>query len=107
MESYFDFCNWIHAPGLLRSEIESKSHARLLSRATKLKRSGSVFNSAVESMVRKKIYKTLGDFQADLDAWLKLYNEERPRQGRWCYGKAPMQTFIDSITLANEKMIAA
>jgi hypothetical protein len=56
---------------------------------------------------RKKIYSTLDVLQADLDAWLSLYNEQRPHQGRWCYGKTPTQTFIDSIPLAKEKMIAA
>jgi hypothetical protein len=39
--------------------------------------------------------------------WLRLYNEQRPHQGRWWYGKTPMQTFIDSIPLAKEEMIAA
>jgi len=33
--------------------------------------------------------------------------ETRPHQGRWCYGKTPMDTFRDSIDLAKEKMIAA
>jgi hypothetical protein len=36
-----------------------------------------------------------------------VYNEERTHQGRWCYGKTPMQTFVDSIPLAKEKMLAA
>jgi hypothetical protein len=27
--------------------------------------------------------------------------------GRWCFGKTPMQTFLDAIPLAKEKMIAA
>lgn len=56
---------------------------------------------------RKKIYGRLDELQADLDAWLKCYNEERPHQGRWCFGKTPMQTFIDSLSLAKEKHIAA
>jgi hypothetical protein len=38
---------------------------------------------------------------------VELYNEVRTHQGRWCYGKTPMQTFLDSIPLAREKMIAA
>ena len=25
-----------------------------------------------------------------------LYNEARPHQGRWCFGKTPMQTFLDA-----------
>jgi hypothetical protein len=31
----------------------------------------------------------------------------RPHQGRWCYGKTPLQTFIDSAPLAREKVVAA
>jgi len=56
---------------------------------------------------RKKIYLSAADLQADLDGWLREYNEERPHQGRWCYGKTPMQTFVDTIPLAKEKLIAA
>ncbi|MGF6471059.1 hypothetical protein OKW50_007367 [Paraburkholderia youngii] len=43
--------------------------------------------------------------QTDLDAWLDQYNNEREYQGRWCYGKAPMRTFLDSLQLAREKLI--
>jgi hypothetical protein len=34
------------------------------------------------------------------------YNEERPHQGRWCFGKTPLQTFLDATPLAKEKLIA-
>jgi transposase InsO family protein len=56
---------------------------------------------------RKKIYRTIDELQADLDAWLQSYNEARPHQGRWCFGKTPLQTFCDSLTLAKEKLMAA
>jgi hypothetical protein len=56
---------------------------------------------------RKKIYRTLDDLQTDLDVWLQEYNAQRSHQGRWCYGKTPMHTFIDSVSLAKEKMLAA
>jgi transposase InsO family protein len=55
---------------------------------------------------RKKIYTTLADLQADLDQWLKEYHEERPHQGRWCDGRTPIQTFLDTIPLAKEKLLA-
>ena len=32
---------------------------------------------------------------------------QRPHQGRWCFGKTPMQTFLDAMPMAKEKMIAA
>ena len=67
----------------------------------------TVLNEFYRVAFRKKIYSTLDVLQADLDAWLSLYNEQRPHQGRWCYGKTPTQVFIDSIPLAKEKMIAA
>ncbi|MCL4160696.1 UNVERIFIED_CONTAM: hypothetical protein GTU68_049295 [Idotea baltica] len=54
---------------------------------------------------RKKIYKSIEELQADLDQWMKYYNEERPHSGRYCYGKTPMQTFNDSKQLAKEKML--
>ena len=28
-------------------------------------------------------------------------------QGRWCFGKTPMQTFLDAMPMTKEKMIAA
>ena len=38
---------------------------------------------------RKKVYRSTDELQADLDAWIKEYNEARPHQGRWCFGKTP------------------
>ncbi len=55
---------------------------------------------------RKKIYGSILELQSDLEAWVRSYNEERPHQGRWCFGKTPMQTFLDGVSLA-KKMIAA
>ena len=56
---------------------------------------------------RKKIYRTLEELQLDLDAWIEESNKQRPHQGRWCYGKTPMQTFVDRVPLAKEKILAA
>ncbi len=47
----------------------------------------------------------IGTLQLDLDAWLDQYNNQREHQGRWCYGKTPMRTFLDSLELAKEKLI--
>jgi hypothetical protein len=54
---------------------------------------------------RKKLYRTLEELQADLDAWLAEYNRERSHSGKYCFGKTPMQTFLDSRRLAQEKML--
>jgi transposase InsO family protein len=56
---------------------------------------------------RKKVYGSIAELQADLDRWVETYNEERPHQGRWGFGKTPQQTFLDAKPLAREKSIAA
>jgi transposase InsO family protein len=56
---------------------------------------------------RKKIYGSLAELQEDLDSFLRRYNEVRTHQGRWCYGKTPMQTLLDTLPLAKEKLQAA
>jgi transposase InsO family protein len=56
---------------------------------------------------RKKVYRGIEDLQADLDTWVASYNESRPHQGRWCFGKTPIQTFLDATSLAREKIMAA
>jgi transposase InsO family protein len=54
---------------------------------------------------RKKLYGNLETLQADLDEWLHYYNHERPHSGRYCFGKTPMETFNESITLAKQKLL--
>jgi hypothetical protein len=56
---------------------------------------------------RKKLYGSIAELQADLDQWLEEFNRRRPHQGRWCFGKTPLQTFLDAKPIAEEKMIAA
>ena len=67
----------------------------------------TILNEFYRVAFRKKVYRSIEELQADLDLWIEEYNEVRTHQGRWCYGKTPMQTFRDSIDLAREKMIAA
>ena len=56
-----------------------------------------------DTAFRKKIYRNIEELQNDVDQWLKYYNEERPHSGKYCYGKTPMQTFLDSKKIALEK----
>lgn len=67
----------------------------------------TVLNEFYRIAFRRKIYRSIEELQADLDQWMAGYNEERPHQGRWCFGKTPMQTFLDAKPIAKEKMIAA
>lgn len=54
---------------------------------------------------RKKIYNSIEELQTDADLWLKQYNELRPHSGRYCYGKTPMQTFTEALSIVLEKQM--
>lgn len=54
---------------------------------------------------RKKIYTSLEQLQEDVDRWLEEYNTNRTHSGKYCYGKTPMETFLDSLQLVHEKLI--
>lgn len=54
---------------------------------------------------RKKLYRGLDELQADLDDWMREYNRERSHSGKYCYGKTPLQTLLDSKHLAHDKML--
>jgi transposase InsO family protein len=67
----------------------------------------TVLNEFYRVAFRRKIYPSIEQLQADLDLWLREYNEVRPHQGRWCYGKTPAQTFAAAAPLAREKTLDA
>jgi transposase InsO family protein len=54
---------------------------------------------------RKKLYESLESLQADLDHWIKDYNEHRTHTGKYCFGRTPWETFESSKQLAFEKMV--
>ncbi len=67
----------------------------------------TMLNEFYRIAFRKKIYATIGELQRDLDHWMAEYNEERPHQGRYCFGKTPTQTFLDARAIAQDKQIGA
>ena len=54
---------------------------------------------------RKKIYMTLEELQKDLDEWIDDYNKNRPHQGKRCQGKTPIETFLENVPLAKQKIL--
>lgn len=37
--------------------------------------------------------------------WLEHYNKERTHTGKHCFGRTPYQTLLETIPLAEEKML--
>ena len=54
---------------------------------------------------RKKLYESIESLQADLDQWIKEYNEQRTHSGKYCFGRTPWETFESSKQLALGKMV--
>jgi len=65
----------------------------------------TILNEFYQVAFRKKLYRSIEELQADVDQWIEYYNKERPHSGKYCFGKTPMQTFLDSIQLAKDKVI--
>src|SRR5687767_3954758 len=65
----------------------------------------TIQNEFYATAFRRKLYRSLEELQADADIWVKDYNEQRTHSGKHCFGKTPMQTFIDSRHLALEKQL--
>ncbi len=64
----------------------------------------TVLDEFYQVAFRKRVYSSLEELQRELDLWLKEYNEDRPHSGKYCDGKTPMQTFLDTLPLAKAKM---
>jgi hypothetical protein len=64
-----------------------------------------MLNGFYQVAFRKRIYGDIAQLQADLDVWMASYNEQCSHQGRWCNGKTPMQTFIDSKPVASALVV--
>ena len=65
----------------------------------------TIQNEFYASAFRRKLYDSLEQLQADVDTWLESYNAERTHSGKYCYGKTPLQTFIEAAPLAYSKQL--
>ena len=92
--------------------LENIDHTRTKAKSPQTNGICERFNKTIlqefyQVALRRKLYRSMTDLQADLDAWMREYNTVRTHQGRWCYGKTPMQTFIDMLPVAREKLLQA
>jgi len=92
--------------------VENIDHTRTKTKSPQTNGICERFNKTIlqefyQVALRRKLYHTIEELQADLDDWMRHYNTERTHQGRWCYGKTPMQTFVDMLPVAKEKLLQA
>lgn len=65
----------------------------------------TVLNEFYHIAFRKKYYRSVDELQSDLDEWIEYYNTERTHQGKFCFGRTPMQCFKEDKHKAQVKMI--
>ena len=91
-------------------DLENIEHTRTKTRSPQTNGICERFHQTIQnefyaSAFRRKLYHSLDELQADVDAWIQTYNAERTHSGKYCYGKTPLQTFIDSAKLAYDKQL--
>jgi len=59
----------------------------------------TVLDEFFRQAFRTKLYTSVAELQADLDAWLLYYNQERPHQGYRNMGKRPLDTINEFLAL--------
>ena len=92
--------------------VENIDHTRTKTKTPQTNGICERFNKTIlqefyQVALRRKLHRTITELQTDLDAWMGEYNTLRTHQGRWCFGKTPMQTFIDMLPVAREKLLQA
>jgi len=106
-----EYCGKKHDhPYQLYLEIEDIDHTKTKVRSPQTNGICERFHRTIQNefyaiAFRKKIYSSLEVLQKDLDDWIEWYNKERTHSGKYCFGKTPWQTFLDSKYLALEKQI--
>jgi transposase InsO family protein len=92
-------------------DLENIEHTRTKTRSPQTNGICERFHQTIQnefyaSAFRRKLYHSLEELQRDVDTWLESYNAERTHTGKYCYGKTPLQTFIDSAKFAYDRDLA-
>jgi transposase InsO family protein len=59
----------------------------------------TILDEFFRTAFRTKLFTSVEELQADLDAWLRFYNEQRPHQGYRNLGRRPLDTVAEFLAL--------
>ena len=106
-----EYCGKIeNHPYQLYMDLEDIDHTRTKTKSPQTNGICERFHRTMQEefysiIFRKKLFSSIDEIQKELDLWLDWYNTERTHSGKYCYGKTPLQTFIETKQLALEKQI--
>jgi len=106
-----EYCgNREHHEYALYLDLEGIDHSRTKTKSPQTNGICERFHQTIQNefyatAFRRKLYASLEQLQADVDVWVDSYNRERTHSGKHCFGKTPLQTFLDSKPLAIAKQL--
>jgi len=106
-----EYCgNREHHEYALYLDLENIDHTRTKTKSPQTNGICERFHQTIQNefyatAFRRKLYTSLEQLQADVDVWVDSYNRERTHSGKHCFGKTPLQTFLDSKPLAIAKQL--
>lgn len=106
-----EYCgNREHHEYALYLDLENIDHTRTKTKSPQTNGICERFHQTIQNefyatAFRRKLYTSLEQLQADVDLWVDSYNRERTHSGKHCFGKTPLQTFLDSKPLAIAKQL--
>ena len=59
-------------------------------------------SSFYDTLLRTSSFENLAELETALQEFIRFYNDKIPHQERYCFGKTPMATLVDSLHLINE-----
>lgn len=106
-----EYCgNREHHEYALYLDLENIDHTRTKTKSPQTNGICERFHQTIQNefyatAFRRKLYTSLEQLQTDVDAWVDSYNRERTHSGKHCFGKTPLQTFLDAKPLAIAKQL--
>lgn len=106
-----EYCGKIeNHPYQLYLDLEDIDHTRTKTKSPQTNGICERFHRTIQDefyaiVFRKKIFRNVEEIQKELDIWLEWYNKERTHSGKYCYGKTPHQTFLETKQLALDRQI--
>ena len=106
-----EYCGKIEKhPFQLYLDLEDIDHTRTKAKSPQTNGICERFHRTIQEefysiIFRKKIFTDIDQLQKELDLWIDWYNKERTHSGKYCYGKTPFETFLESKHLAIEKQL--
>ena len=106
-----EYCGKIeNHPYQLYLDLEDIDHTRTKTKSPQTNGICERFHRTIQDefyaiVFRKKIFRSVEEIQKELDLWLEWYNKERTHSGKYCYGKTPFQTFMETKQLALDHQI--